>query len=439
MRIKLMLFMFLAALAVTVAYKTPAYAALASEEQMDKATKPLEEYMKDIKHSYGSIEGLLLKCNKGNLEEMLSLFHESTKASAKPLDKAAYQYLTARGYYWQSFHAFKAEKDRTIFDSVRPKIIDSYLEAFATITSIVLDDRKENAAEVSDLKGHILNTFAMLLNTNIWGGMMAAEEKKEVEGKFLNKVETTPELKALLPADLLSGAYTRLGLIEPQAEKIPDELPKEYRKLVALLYKNIDNTAAEKLMPIIKALEEEHTEAVSKDSDLQGAMARVYLSNKDLKKAYDLYVKVAMQKPSYYLNLYMLAPKLNKPAEERQQYLDKYLAGACEAKDGAQRYDISESYERVITELFRAQEYEECMKVIARAEKEKLKGTDVPIFLRGMVYYTKGRCYEALGKDEEAYEAYNAALSDMAGDPRYRYTVKELERRVRKIAKELGL
>ena len=229
-----------------------------------------------------------------------------------------------------------------------------------------------------------------------------------------------------------------MGLLEPQTEKIPDELPKEYRKLVGLLYKNIDNTAAEKLMPIIKTLEEQHTEVVSKDPDLQAAIARVYLSNKDLKKADDLYGKVAAQKPAYYLNLYMLAPKLNKPAEERQQYLDKYLAGAYETKDGAQRYDIDTAYDRVTAELFKAQEYEECLKVILREEKEKVKGTDEPIVLSVMVHYRKGRCYEALGKKQEAYEAYHLALFFMADKPRYKYTQKELEKRINKLSEELG-
>ena len=438
MKAKLTLFMLLIAMAVMGVYKAPAYAALASEEQMDKATKPLEEYMKDIKHSYGSIEGLLLKCNKGNLEEMLSLFHESTKASAKPLDKAAYQYLTARGYYWQSFHAFKAEKDRTIFDSVRPKIIDSYLEAFATITSIVLDDRQENAVEASNLKVHIVNTFAMLLSTNIWGGMLTDEEKKRIEEKFLNKVETTPELKALLPAALLSGVYTRLGLLEPQTEKLPDELPKDYRKVAELLYKNKSSLPAEKLMPIVRALEEQYSEAVSKDPKLQVTMAGVYVSSKDFKRAYDLYGKAAAGKHAYYLNLYILAPKLNLSTEERQQYLDKYIVGACKFKnDDTDGYDTNDAYTRVTAELFRNREYEECLRVITQAEKEKLKGTDEPIFLSGMVYYRKGRCCEILGKKEEACEAYNLAMTDMCGDPRYQYTLKEINNRIQKITSDI--
>ncbi|GEM_PF-5989976 len=428
MRTKLIVFILLA-LAITVAYRVPAYAALATEEQMDKATRPLEEYMKDIKCSYGSIEGLLLKRNKGNLEDMIALFQESAKASTKPLDKAAYQYLTARGYYWQSFHKFKAEKDRTIFDKARPKVIAIYLEAFTTINSIVLDDRKENAAEVFNLKGDIVNTFALLLGTNIWGGMLTAEEKKKVDSSYLQAVEKNEDLKRYLDPTLLAAVYTRFGLADRLNDRIPQELPDDYVKLLGLLEKNIGVVPTENLLPTAEKIEKNCAEKLDKDGHTQTILAGIY-KPVDKEKSLALYIKAAKTLPEYNLEVYIMTLHGTMPEKEREQYLQNYLDSSYAPKA---KYDIQEAYERIAERLLQAKEHKECLKIIDRAGKEKFKGTEEYVGINNIMSYRRGRCYEALGDKEKAYESYCSCLSGLNNMPGYRLLKKEIENRLQKL------
>ena len=424
----LLLLISLVTTAVTI-YRTPVHAALATEEQMDKATKPLEEYMKDIKQNYDDIEGLLLMRNKGNLEEMIVIFQNSAKASVQPLDKAAYQYLTARGYYWQCINEFKAKRDRTIFDKARPKIIDSYLEAFVTINSIMLNDRRENIAEVSNLKGDILRSFAALLSNNIWGSKLTNDEKKKIEGGYLQVIEKNEEIKNRIPPSVLADIYARLGMSDRLDDRIPQELPDDYVKLLGILEKNIGVVPTEKLLPVAEKIEKNYAEKLEKDGHAQAMLAGIY-KPADKEKALALYIKASKILSEYTLEVYIMALHGTMPEKEREQHLQDYLDSSYAPKS---KYDIQEAYEYVAEKLLQAKEYKECLKIIDRAEKEKFKGSNECMGIYGVMYYRKGRCYEALGNKEEAYSAYCSFLSDIENDPRYRLNREEVGRRIAKL------
>ena len=60
-----------------------------TDEQMDKATLPLDEYLKDIRKNYATIDSLILKRGKGDLGQLAQRFEAERNKTDDAAAKAA--------------------------------------------------------------------------------------------------------------------------------------------------------------------------------------------------------------------------------------------------------------------------------------------------------------------------------------------------------------
>ena len=204
-------------LAIGLSFAHNSFAQRATEEEMDRATRPLGEYLKDIRANYKAIDGLVLKRGTADTEDVVARLEKERLAAKSSLDKAIYGYLLARAHYWRGFHEFKATRNKEVFAGLRPKVFAEFLAAFKGINS------GEDAPVVTDqVRRDIIGGFASALATNLWGGNLSPEEKQQAVVEFVDVVEKMPDRENLLPAGkTLVRMYRNLGIEGRLADLIP--------------------------------------------------------------------------------------------------------------------------------------------------------------------------------------------------------------------------
>lgn len=415
-----------------------AFGRRATEAEMDRATKPLNVYFRNIRASYRAVDGLILKRGKADAQQIVARLSKQRDLATAPLDKAIYSYLLARAYYWRGFHQFKATRNRHVFADLRPKVVGEYLNAFKNLRSA-----EKNRGTTQAARKDIIGAFASALGTNLWGAKLSSEEKRRVVAQFVNVVEKMPDRGRLLPAGKrLARMYRNLGIEGRLGRMIPEELPTEYEKLAALLEKVRNVAPPEQLLPIVAAMERDHKEMFEKQPGRLALVAVVHESNGRLEKAFEYLTRAAAQSDEYYLALHMLSfrPELKVPREERDCYLDRFIEGSCtpEAKRAdrtGRKYVRKDAYANATAALMRARRYEECLALIARYEKDAS-------FQRGIlepinILLTKARCLDKLGRTQAAVAAYEAFVEKSADFPsRYGHTRARARRRIKRLGHE---
>jgi tetratricopeptide (TPR) repeat protein len=383
---------------------------------MDRATKTLDEYFKDIHANYRAIDGLILKPGKADTEEIVARLSEQRRAAKSSAEKAIYSYLLARAHYWRGFHEFKATRDPEIFATLRPKVFAEFLAAFTDVTSA-----EETQAVTDEVRQDVVRAFASALATNLWGANLSPEEKQQAVTEFVDVVERMPGHEDIFPSgESLARMYRNLGIETRLVRVIPEELPTECDRLFALIDKARGVVPPERLLPIAEAIERDHMSRVEKVPDRLQALAEIYRLNGLFDRAFRLLSVAASKNSQYCFDLYALSlnGKLNIPPAERNAYLDRFIAGGSSARRGSPgasgaTYSRSEGYGRVVRYLSSAGRYKECLDLIARYEGDNSfeRGVREPVD----ILLAKARCLDKTGDIQAALAAYRAFLEKATG------------------------
>lgn len=382
----------------------------ATDEQMDRATKTLDEYCKDIRANYQAVDALILKRGKSDTGEVVGRLEKERLASGNPLDKAIYGYLLARAYYWQGYHQFKATRNPDVFNPLRSQVVAEFLAAFEDI------NQAEPAMDRSkQVRADIIGAFASALATNLWGAALSPEEKQQAATRFVDIVEKMPEHKKLLPTgSTLAHLYRNLGIGNRLDDMmVPKELPRTYNGLMALLTEARGVVSWQELSRIAAALERDHLETLKRTPMHMQLLADAYADNGSFGKARQLLQFLADRNSQYCLDLYVLSlnDKADIPMEESQAYCDRFIAGGSPAADAqAPAYSRGDAYARVTRALINAKRYKQGLEIVARYNKDESfeRGTLEP----ANILLLKARCLDGSGDKEAAVAAYETFLEE---------------------------
>ena len=334
----------------------------ATDEQLDKETLPLDEYLKDVRKNYAAIEARILKRGKGDINQLVKRFERERKKSSNPADKAVYSYLLARAWYWNGFHRFKSTRSRDVFSSLRPRVLEEYLRAFK-------HTRKSGGlgGRAAPMSKQIVDTFVASLGTSIWGASLSQEQKNRVVDEFLVVLEKSPAGRDLLAASQATRhMYRNMGRpLDPELI-VSRDLPEDYEGLKKVLDGYRRGVPPAAFLPVLEAIEKKHAPKLAKDPTTLGKMARIYALAGQVKDGFRLFSQAAethtrwipRAHTRYYLPLYLLSLRHKDELQEDnpRRFLEKYLSGArpvgAEKKWG--EYTRAKAYKDAADELMRA-------------------------------------------------------------------------------------
>jgi tetratricopeptide (TPR) repeat protein len=406
------------AFVILVAFAHSASGQRATEEQMDAATKTLDEYLKDVRTNYVAVDALLLKRGKVDTQEVVARLSEQRDAAAAPLAKAIYSYLLARAYYWSGFRQFKATRNQEVFAGLAPKAFREFLVAFEEVRSLEASD-----PVTGRVRADIVGAFAMTLSANLWGARLSAEDKQRAVAEFVDVAEKVPEDKAAFPSGTgLSRMYRNLGIEDRLSNLLPAELPKTPQELFNLL-RNVRGAVPDaQLLPVLEAIERDDRAELERFPDRSAVMADIYKSIGQTDKAFGYVGLAASKDAKYYLDVYLLSfgAKPDMSATERETYLAKFLDGASlpsndNAVPAARRYARGRAYSTAISALRQAGRYEECLALIGQYEKDD---SFKPEYIGPpSIVLDKACCLDKLGDAQAALAAYEAFLAEAESLP----------------------
>lgn len=387
----------------------------ATEQEMDLACKPLEEYLRHLPGHFVAIDSLLLKRGKVETEQFVARITKARDTADDPVDRSICGYLLARARYWQAFHGFKTTRDRTIFDTLRPELVDEYLRTFKDLCEA---ERQHTVA--TPVYTPIILGFASALATNIWGARLSAERKGRVVREFIDVVEQTPAyLKVFDRSGKSAKMYRHLGIQSRLGPLVPSELPTDFEKLVLLLRKAGRADRPEQLLPVAAAIERDHRALLDEQPDALALVAGVYKSCGQRKKAHELLMVAAARDVRYYLSLYMLSFENQSalPHPQPEQYLTTYIRAGAPAKRPASegRYTREQAYLNAARSLLRAKRYHECVLTVQRYGQDESfeHTTDGQIAMLSR----KAKALEKSGDRPGALAAYRALVQKIGDTP----------------------